>query len=160
MVGNPADGDADGRDFGCRCHALHDRGADQERRRAGRRRVDQSATPLTAALVLRTACPAATLPSDEQRHCHCAGEGLLLPTLKREFGGVVIANDGFDQNAAEAVLRQGQADAVAFGHAFIANPDLVERLCRRAALNDVDPSIVYDSFGARGYTDYPTVAAG
>jgi len=88
------------------------------------------------------------------------GEGALLPALKRAFRGVVIANDGFDQTAAQAALDSGAADAVAFGRAYIANPDLVERLQQQAALNAVDPTTLYDTggLGARGYTDYPTLA--
>ncbi len=88
------------------------------------------------------------------------GDGALLPLLKREFGGAIIANDGFDQDAAQAALDSGDADAVAFGRAYIANPDLVERLQQRADLNAVDPSSLYDTtgLGARGYTDYPTLA--
>ncbi|MGO4304084.1 alkene reductase [Cupriavidus sp. RAF12] len=90
-----------------------------------------------------------------------AGEGALLPRLKREFGGVIIANDGFDLDAAERVIDEGHADAVAFGRPFIANPDLVDRLRKRAELNPVDTSRLYHMDGApeRGYTDYPTLAA-
>jgi len=88
------------------------------------------------------------------------GEGALLGQLKQAFGGAVIANDGFDQDAAQAVLASGNADAVAFGRAYIANPDLVDRLKQRAALNAVDPATLYGSPGqpAQGYTDYPTLA--
>lgn len=87
------------------------------------------------------------------------GEGALLPLLKQKFGGAIIANDGFDQDAAQAVLASGEADAVAFGRAYIANPDLVDRLEQRAALNAVDPATLYGSPGepAQGYTDYPTL---
>lgn len=90
------------------------------------------------------------------------GEGALLPRLKQAFGGAVIANDGFDQDAAQAVLDRGDADAVAFGRAYIANPDLVERLAQRAALNALDPATLYgapDGSPARGYVDYPTLDA-
>lgn len=90
------------------------------------------------------------------------GEGALLPRLKQAFGGAVIANDGFDQDAAQAVLDCGDADAVAFGRAYIANPDLVERLAQRAALNALDPATLYgapDGSPARGYVDYPTLDA-
>jgi 2,4-dienoyl-CoA reductase-like NADH-dependent reductase (Old Yellow Enzyme family) len=90
------------------------------------------------------------------------GEGALLPQLKQAFGGAVIANDGFDQDAAQAVLDRGDADAVAFGRAYIANPDLVERLARGAALNALDPATLYgapDGSPARGYVDYPTLDA-
>ncbi|MDT6964733.1 alkene reductase [Cupriavidus sp. SZY C1] len=85
------------------------------------------------------------------------GDGALLPQLKRAFGGAIIANDGFDQDAAQAVLASGDADAVAFGRAYIANPDLVERLRQGAALNDVNPATMYGG-SAQGYTDYPTLA--
>jgi 2,4-dienoyl-CoA reductase-like NADH-dependent reductase (Old Yellow Enzyme family) len=87
------------------------------------------------------------------------GEGALLPLLKRAFGGAIIANDGFDQAAATAVLATGDADAVAFGRAYIANPDLVERLRLGAELNAVDPATMYGTGGieTRGYTDYPTL---
>ncbi|PWK37467.1 alkene reductase [Cupriavidus plantarum] len=89
------------------------------------------------------------------------GEGALLPQLKREFGGAVIANDGFDLDAAQAVLAEGHADAVSFGRAYIANPDLVERLRQRAPLNEVNPATIYDLEHASGtgYTDYPLLAA-
>ncbi len=90
------------------------------------------------------------------------GEGALLPQLKQTFGGAVIANDGFDQDAAQAVLDRGEADAVAFGRAYIAHPDLVERLARGAALNALDPATLYgapDGSPARGYVDYPTLDA-
>lgn len=89
------------------------------------------------------------------------GEGALLPLLKRAFGGAIVANDGFDRDAAQAVLDDGHADAVAFGRAYIANPDLVERLRRGAPLNAVDSATIYDleHASARGYTDYPLLAA-
>ena len=48
------------------------------------------------------------------------------------------------------------ADLIAFGKAFIANPDLVERLQRGAPLNEPDKATFYGG-GAKGYTDYPTL---
>ncbi len=89
------------------------------------------------------------------------GEGALLPLLKREFGGAIVANDGFDQDSAQAALDSGNADAVAFGRAYIANPDLVERLRQRAELNALDAATLYGASGApaTGYTDYPTLGA-
>jgi N-ethylmaleimide reductase len=47
---------------------------------------------------------------------------------------------------------------VAFGKAYIANPDLAERLRRGAPLNAPKPDSFYAG-GAEGYTDYPTLAA-
>src|SRR5690606_13672819 len=83
-----------------------------------------------------------------------AGPGSLLATIKKQFGGPVIANEGHDAQAAQRLLDQGQADAVAFGKAFIANPDLVRRLREDLPLNAWDPSTFYGD-GPRGYTDYP-----
>lgn len=78
----------------------------------------------------------------------------LGPSLKQEFGGVYIANEGFTADAAREVIRSGKADAVAFGKAAIANPDLVERFRTGAPLNPQDPSTFYGD-GPVGYTDYP-----
>jgi 2,4-dienoyl-CoA reductase-like NADH-dependent reductase (Old Yellow Enzyme family) len=78
------------------------------------------------------------------------------PILKREFGGPFIANEGFDQKSAEALLAAGNADAVAFGKLFIANPDLVRRFREHAPLNAWDTGTFYAG-GASGYTDYPAL---
>ena len=53
-------------------------------------------------------------------------------------------------------LRTGHADAVAYGRAFLANPDLPRRLQLGAALNEPDPSTFYGG-GAAGYTSYPAL---
>ncbi|MFO0629516.1 MAG: alkene reductase [Polyangiales bacterium] len=75
--------------------------------------------------------------------------------LRDAFGGVFIASGGFDGPRAEATLQAGDADLVAFGRPWLANPDLIERLRDGAALNAPDPSTFYTP-GPRGYTDYPT----
>ena len=80
----------------------------------------------------------------------------LLPMLKAIFGGAVIANEGFSKETAEQALASGEADAVAFGKLFIANPDLPRRFAAGAPLNAPDPSTFYAA-GARGYTDYPAL---
>ena len=66
------------------------------------------------------------------------------------------AKDGYDAARAEAALREGTADLVAFGSSFLANPDLVERFRRGAPLNQPDPETFYQG-EERGYTDYPTL---
>jgi 2,4-dienoyl-CoA reductase-like NADH-dependent reductase (Old Yellow Enzyme family) len=86
-----------------------------------------------------------------------AGPDRIGPQLKAAFGGVYVANEGFDFASGEALLAAGEADAVAFGRMFIANPDLPQRFARGAALNPSDGSTFY-SGGARGYTDYPALA--
>uniref|UniRef100_A0A486XRI3 N-ethylmaleimide reductase n=1 Tax=Rheinheimera sp. BAL341 TaxID=1708203 RepID=A0A486XRI3_9GAMM len=78
----------------------------------------------------------------------------LGPQLKRQFGGVYIANEKFDKASAMAAVEKGVADAVAFGVPYIANPDLVERFAKDAPLNEAKPELFYSS-GAEGYTDYP-----
>src|SRR3954470_24691906 len=92
----------------------------------------------------------------------CARESLdgsrLGPQLKRAFGGVFIANQNFTTQAARAVLDAGEADAVAWGKLFIANPDLPKRLQLGAPLNEPDASTFYGGT-AKGYTDYPALVA-
>ena len=69
--------------------------------------------------------------------------------------GAWMVNNGLDKALAEQALRDG-ADLVAFGRAFIANPDLVARLRKGGPFNDGDRSTYYGG-GAKGYTDYPTL---
>lgn len=85
------------------------------------------------------------------------GEDRLGPQLKTAFGGVYISNERFDRAAAEAAIAAGDADAVAFGKAFIANPDLPRRFAMNAPLNKWNTETFY-SAGPEGYTDYPAVA--
>lgn len=80
----------------------------------------------------------------------------LTPALKKAFGGPLIANEQFTQEAALQALRQGTADAVAFGRAYIANPDLVARFRDHAPLNALDAATMYGA-DPRGYTDYPAL---
>lgn len=82
----------------------------------------------------------------------------LLGQIKQAFGGAVIANEKFDFASAQTLVEQGQADAVAFGKLFIANPDLPARFATAAPLNTWDAATFYGS-GEIGYTDYPSIAA-
>jgi len=84
------------------------------------------------------------------------GERRIGPQLKAAFGGRYIANEKFTFETATQVVAAGEADAVAFGVPFLANPDLPERFRLRASLNAPDQSTFYAP-GARGYTDYPFV---
>jgi 2,4-dienoyl-CoA reductase-like NADH-dependent reductase (Old Yellow Enzyme family) len=80
------------------------------------------------------------------------------PVMKREFqnagGGAFIANEGFTKESAEDVLASGEADAVAWGRDFLANPDLPRRLELNAPLNEPNMATFYAP-GAEGYVDYP-----
>jgi len=78
--------------------------------------------------------------------------------LKRRFNGLYMANMGYTQTTAEDALTQGHADMVAFGKAYIANPDLVERFAQGAELNAPDESTFYGG-DEKGYTDYPVLSA-
>jgi len=76
--------------------------------------------------------------------------------LRKAFPGVYIANNGYDRTMAIEAVASGRADMVAFGRAFIANPDLVERLRRDAPLNELDRATLYGG-GEKGYIDYPAL---
>jgi N-ethylmaleimide reductase len=78
-------------------------------------------------------------------------------SLRKRFKGAYIANNGYDLALAEKVLAAGEADLIAFGKLFIANSDLVERFKTGAELNKPDQATFYGG-GAKGYTDYPTLA--
>ncbi len=71
--------------------------------------------------------------------------------------GLWIANNGYDRESAIEAVESGKVDAVAFGKAFIANPDLVRRLKDNAPLNEPNQPTFYGG-GAEGYTDYPALA--
>ena len=78
--------------------------------------------------------------------------------LRTAFGGNFIASGGLDRQSAEQVLTDGRGDLVAFGRAWLANPDLIERMKAGLPLNAPDPSTFYTP-GAKGYTDYPQAEA-
>jgi 2,4-dienoyl-CoA reductase-like NADH-dependent reductase (Old Yellow Enzyme family) len=86
------------------------------------------------------------------------GDDRIGPQLKAAFGGTYVANEGFTRETAEQVLAAGEADAVAFGKLFIANPDLPMRFALNAPLNPWKPETFYTS-GAEGYVDYPQLAS-
>ena len=86
-----------------------------------------------------------------------AGAEEIMALMRREFRGTLIVCGGYDRERAEAALRQGRADLIAFGRLFLANPDLPERLRLRAPLNTPNPATFYGG-GAEGYTDYPALA--
>jgi len=83
--------------------------------------------------------------------------GELKRKLRQAFTGVFILAGGFDADSAERALVEKRADLIAFGRPFLANPDLVERLRLDAQLNTPDQATFYVP-GAKGYTDYPTLA--
>ena len=78
------------------------------------------------------------------------------PILRRLFEGPVIVNGGYNVESANAAIAAGEADLVAFGVPFLANPDLPERWRRGSPLNA--PRLEHFYAGEeKGYTDYPTL---
>jgi N-ethylmaleimide reductase len=80
----------------------------------------------------------------------------VTPALRRAFRGPLVLNGGYDRDSAEAALRAGEGDAVAFAVKFLANPDLPRRLADDAPLNLPDRATMYGG-AAAGYTDYPAL---
>lgn len=78
--------------------------------------------------------------------------------LREAFPGTIVAAGSYDLAKAERVLEAGWVDAVAFGRAFIANPDLPHRLQHDLPLTEPDASTFYGGDDA-GYTDYPAYGA-
>ena len=79
--------------------------------------------------------------------------------MKQRSGGVpYIANMRLSREDAIELLASGKADAVSFGKAYIANPDLYERLLQDAPLNELKLENMIGSQAAEGYIDYPTLA--
>jgi N-ethylmaleimide reductase len=78
--------------------------------------------------------------------------------LRAAFNGLFILSGGFNRATAEQALRDKRGDLIAFGRPFLANPDLVARMRKDAPLNAPDEATFYVP-GARGYTDYPALAA-
>lgn len=84
-------------------------------------------------------------------------KGDVITPARANFKGPLIANMGYGAAEAAAAIDSGQVDAVAFGTSFLANPDLPARVQAGAALNVPHPATFYTP-GARGYTDYPSLA--
>lgn len=77
--------------------------------------------------------------------------------MRKPFKGAWIVNNGYDRAMAIDAVANGRADLVAFGRAFIANPDLPRRLREDAPLNALDGDTLYGG-GSKGYTDYPALS--
>lgn len=87
--------------------------------------------------------------------------GLAVPDmdfveLRKHFKGAYMANLSYDKARGNAALAAGNADLIAYGALYVANPDLVERFSQDAALNEPNPDTYYGG-NEKGYTDYPTL---
>lgn len=81
----------------------------------------------------------------------------VLTPARAEFKNALIGNMGYAAAEADAAIREGALDAVAFGTSFLANPDLPARIAAGAPLNAPNPETFYTQ-GPVGYTDYPAMA--
>jgi N-ethylmaleimide reductase len=90
---------------------------------------------------------------------HGLGEPISLAEFREVYPGVIMGNCGHTQASAEAAIRAGHADLMAFGRPYISNPDLVERFANGWPLSpDADMSAWYSS-GSEGYADFPPFQA-
>tara|TARA_R100001369_G_C3308055_1_gene166856 strand:+ start:276 stop:1385 length:1110 start_codon:yes stop_codon:yes gene_type:complete len=78
----------------------------------------------------------------------------IMKRLRTKWTGFYIVNGGYHGDSAAQAVAGGHADAVAFGRAFIANPDLPKRLHLHASLNEGDGDTYYGGT-EKGYIDYP-----
>lgn len=92
---------------------------------------------------------------DDVRH---GGKIIPASLFRPLFQGAFIVNGGYNRERADAVISLGEAEMVAFGTPFIANPDLPRRFQTGAELNEIDdPATIYGG-DAKGYTDYPALS--
>ncbi|MBC8081914.1 MAG: alkene reductase, partial [Hymenobacter sp.] len=85
-----------------------------------------------------------------------------VAAVREKFTNTLILSGGYNTaDEVEAALQSGRADLVAIGRPFISNPDLVERLAKKAELAPYDQATFYapgpEGFH-QGYTDYPALA--
>ncbi len=81
----------------------------------------------------------------------------VVSAAHTSFKGSLIGNMGYTPEEASQAITDGILAGVAFGHHYISNPDLVERIQAGHALVEPNAGTFY-SGGARGYTDYPTMS--
>jgi N-ethylmaleimide reductase len=86
-----------------------------------------------------------------------AGTARVTPVLRDKFDGTVIVNGGYDARTGNAAIARGEADLVAFGVSFLANPDLPARYLKKTPLNAPDQATFYAG-EEKGYIDYPALA--
>ena len=86
-----------------------------------------------------------------------AGQGeRVSPYMRNIFRNTFIANGGYTKALGEKAIADNEADAIAYGVPFLANPDLVDRFKTDAPLNAPDPSTFY-THESKGYNDYPAL---
>lgn len=97
--------------------------------------------------------------SDQSVNGHLPIPTAFIQELRKHFKNLLIIAGGFTATSAEAALKAGLADLIAFGRPFIANPDLVERFRNDVTLATGDTKTYYEG-GDKGYIDYPISVQG
>ncbi|MDQ2990956.1 MAG: alkene reductase, partial [Pseudomonadota bacterium] len=85
-------------------------------------------------------------------------DGFDYQKLRHIFNGAYMANGGYERDSAITAIENEQADFIAFGKLFIANPDLPKRLRLHTGFNPAREDSFYAG-GAEGYDDYPALEA-
>lgn len=80
--------------------------------------------------------------------------GDVMAAARSEFPGFLIGNMGYTPNEGDEAIGSGAIDAVAFGHHYVSNPDLAERIAKNIPLVEPDQNTFY-THEAKGYIDYP-----
>lgn len=86
---------------------------------------------------------------------YLAEDSISLDMKARSNGVPYIANMRLSREDALELLNSGKAEAVSFGKAYIANPDLFERLVDDEPLNELKLENMIGTDVAAGYIDYP-----
>jgi len=81
--------------------------------------------------------------------------GFDFHAMRALFDGPWMVNNGYTREMAIEAVASGYADLVAFGRAYLANPDLVERIREDVPFAESRKETWYGG-GAEGYVDYPT----
>ncbi len=83
-----------------------------------------------------------------------ASGGVSFAALRKRFKGTCVANNQYTLELAAKTLSAGDADLFSLGRPFIANPDLIGRLCTGAPLAEAPKQYWYGG-NETGYTDWP-----
>ena len=91
---------------------------------------------------------------------HEKGPRMTLSDYRPVYGGSLMGNCGYEKDTSEQAIATREADMIAIGRPYLANPDLVERYANGWPLNPLpDMSTWYTPAGAEGYTDFPAYKA-
>nr|GEW48922.1 putative 12-oxophytodienoate reductase 11 [Tanacetum cinerariifolium] len=76
-------------------------------------------------------------------------------SMRKAFKGTFISTGGYRRDDGNKAIADGNADLVAYGRTFLANPDLPRRFELGAELNEYNRDTFYTQDPVLGYTDYP-----